>query len=186
MPAADPILHAIVEAAAQSTGARDGWLAAHDDAADELIVVAAVGLQAGSLLGATVHEDEGYCGAVVASAQPIALEATAADSRFADGLATRLGRQPQTVLCVPCEHDDVVLGAIELVDKASGGFSLADLELVTVLADVAAAALLAGVGGPALIATPAELGRQLEALAIDDPIRYAHVAQLVGTLIRHD
>ena len=184
MPGVHPVLHAIVQSAVEATGARDGWLAAVDDAADELVVVAAVGDAGRTLLGATVGEDEGFGGFVVGTGQPVALAPAADDPRFAHGLAARLGRQPRSLMCVPCEYDDVVVGAVELVDKAGGNFSLDDLALVTVLADVAAAALRSGEGGPALIATPAELGRQLEELATADPVRYALVAELIATLMR--
>ena len=184
LPGVHPVLHAIVQSAVEASGARDGWLAAVDEAADELVVVAGVGDAGRSLSGATVSDDEGFCGFVVGTGQPVALAPSADDPRFGEGLAARLGRRPRTVMCVPCEYDDVVVGAVELVDKADGNFSIDDLALVTVLADVAAAVIRSGDGGPALIATPAELVRQLEELASVDPVRYALVAELIGTLMR--
>jgi GAF domain-containing protein len=180
----DPVLHAILRAAVESTGATDGWLAAVDDAADQLVVVVTVGGNARRLLGVTVNEDEGFTGFVVGSGHALAIEPSADDPRFADGLAPRLGHRPRTLLCVPCEDDDVVLGAIELVDKITGAFSYDDLELVTVLAGIAGVALRLGGGGAALIPTPVELGDQLEDLAAADPLRYAQVAELVATLAR--
>jgi GAF domain-containing protein len=180
------MLHAILRSAVEATGAADGWLAAVDDAADQLVVVVTVGANARRLLGVTVNEDEGFTGFVVGSGQPLAIEPSADDPRFADGLAPRLGRRPRTLLCVPCEDDDIVLGAIELVDKAGGGFSFDDLELVTVLAGIAGVALRLGRGGAALIPTPTELGHHLEELAAADPVRYAQVAELVDTLVRRD
>jgi hypothetical protein len=133
-----------------------------------------------------VHEDEGFTGFVVGTGQPLAIEPSADDPRFADGLTPRLGRRPRSLLCVPCEDDDVVRGAIELVDKAGGGFSYDDLELVTVLAGVAGVSLQHGGGGATLIPTPSELGRQLAELAGADPVQYAQVAQLVAALARRD
>lgn len=187
MASVDPVLHAILRSAVEATGAADGWLVAVDDAADELVVVSTVGDNARRLLGVTVNEDEGFAGFVVGTGQPLAIEPSADDPRFADGLTPRLGRRPRTLLCVPCEDDDdVVLGAIELVDKAGGGFSYDDLELVTVLAGVAGVSLRHGGGGATLIPTPAELGRQLLDLAGADPVRYAQVAELVATLARRD
>jgi GAF domain-containing protein len=165
-PAVHPLLQHIVTAAVHATGAAGGWLVALDEGSDQLVVVAAAGTRGVDRIGATVGDDDETSFAfVVSSGQPIALE------------------QPQTVMCVPCEDDDLVVGAIELVDKIGGRFTLDDLEIVGVLADVAAVALRLGAGGAVLVPTPAELTRLLEDLARDDLVRYSHVAALITSLV---
>ncbi len=183
---ADPVLYAVLRSAVEATGAADGWIAALDDGADQLVVVAAEGPRGRRLLGVTVGEHEGFSGYVVGSAQPLAIEPAADDPRLDEGIAARLDRRPRSVLCVPCEDDDIVLAAIELVDKDGGGFTFDDLELVAVLADVAGVALRLGAGGASLLPTPAELGALLEGLAGSDPVRYARVAELVAMLVRRE
>ena len=76
------------------------------------------------------------------------------------------------MLCVPCLHDDAVLGALELVDKAGGGpFSFDDVELVTLLGGIAGAAL--SVRGTEVVPrSPAEFATELARLASSDPGAY--------------
>ena len=83
--------------------------------------------------------------------------------------------RPASVLCVPCAHDDDVLGVLELVDKAGGGpFTFDDVELITVLANIAGSALAESAGG--VVRSPDELGGELRQLAADDPTAYVAVA----------
>ena len=76
----------------------------------------------------------------------MAIAPRGADPRLSEGLGARLGRMPASLLCVPCHHEDAIVGALELVDKAGGApFSIDDVELVTLLGGIAGAALsLAG------------------------------------------
>ena len=84
----------------------------------------------------------GTVGYVVSSGQPMAIAPRGADPRLSEGLGARLGRMPASLLCVPCHHEDAIVGALELVDKAGGApFSIDDVELVTLLGGIAGAAL---------------------------------------------
>ena len=71
-----------------------------------------------------------------------------------------------------------------MVDKAGGGFSIDDIELATLLAGIAGAALADGapVAAPP---DPAELGAALAALARSEPLRYAAVARVLSVLLDH-
>jgi hypothetical protein len=87
-------------------------------------------------------------------------------------------------VCVPCERDGEVVGALQLVDKAAGSFTFDDVEIVTLLGTIAGAALTEAVPGlppPA----PAALGRDLERLAATDPSRYGTVASILEGLLGH-
>jgi sigma-B regulation protein RsbU (phosphoserine phosphatase) len=181
-PSADEtVLRALLEAATQATAAAAGWLVAPDD--DRLHVLAATGEGTEELVGRSVGTESGTAGYVVASGQPLALASSAGDPRLAEGVAMLLGRAPQAVLSVPCSTADAVLGALEVVDKAGGGrFTFDDVELVTLLAGIAAAALTTS--APALIAPrPTELAGDLQRLAETDAVRYAAVATAVNALL---
>jgi len=71
------------------------------------------------------------------------------------------------------------------VDKAGGAaFVLDDVELVTLLAQVAGAALVETARkGAAPTPGPDRLGGALERLAVTHPSRYAVVAAVVGELL---
>jgi GAF domain-containing protein len=175
-----PVLAAILEAGVATTGAGGGWLLAVRG--DRLAVVAAAGSDL--VAGATVAADEGTAGFVVASGQPLAMAPRDGDERFAQGVMALTGRRPTSVLTVPCATDAGVLGAIELVDKAGGGaFGFDDVELATVLADIAAVALSQLDDSQTGVPDPAVLGGELARLAAASPARYAAVATVLGALL---
>jgi GAF domain-containing protein len=130
-------LHALARAAVDVTGAGAGAVLAV--AGDDLVVVAAAGDCAG-LVGTTVAATGTSAAFVVSSGQPIAVSVRPEDP-VTSAVAALLGRHPASVLCVPCATDEDPLGALELVDKAGGMFTVDDIELATVLAGIAGAAL---------------------------------------------
>jgi GAF domain-containing protein len=182
--AVNPVLHALAEAAVAATGASDGWLLAVED--DGLRVVAVAGATtAAGLFATTIPPGSGSAGFVAASGQPLAVAPRGDDPRFSEGTAQLLGRRPTSVLSVPASTDDGVVGVLELVDKVGGGaFSFDDVELATLLADIAGVALVhTEAAGAATVPRPAELGGELERLATSDPTRYAGVATAVAALL---
>lgn len=177
----NPVLQAIVSAARDVTGASAVWALALDGAT--LRAVAAAGERAGELIGTELPAGAGTAGYVLGSGQPIALTPRGPDPRWDEGLAGRLGRSPQSLLCVPCTFDDGVLGAIELVDKAGGGaFSFDDVEVTTVLAGIAGAAM-SMTGPDQTVRPPSELGAELARVASTDPAAYARVATVLEALL---
>lgn len=181
--APNPVLEALVRSATEATGAELGVLLRADAAA--LRVVATAGDAAHPARGAELAADAGAAGYVVASGQPLALSARSGDPRLSEGIAEVLGRQPASVLCVPCTTDEATVGALQLLDAAEGHFSFDDVELATLLADIAGVALTQG-GDGAVVSPPAELGGELERLARSDPARYATVATLVDALLARE
>jgi hypothetical protein len=106
------------------------------------------------------------------------------DPRGSEGVAALAGVQPWSVLAVPCTTDDAVLGVMELVDKHGGGpFSFDDVELATLLAGVAGAALAADDGLDRAVPSPRELSGGLERLASNDPARYATLATFLTSVL---
>ncbi len=181
----DPVLEAVVRAAVSATGATGGWLVA--SRGDELELVAVAGDVDPGIVGSRVSGSAGVAGYVVGSGQPLALSAGRDDPRLSEGAAASIGRRPSSVVCVPCEDDGVVAGALELIDKAGGGsFSFDDVELATLLAGIAAAALTSGSDGRTAVPTPEQLAHRLRALAAVDARRYATTATVVASLLDRD
>ncbi len=181
----DPVLAAVVRAATSATGASAGWIVAVRG--DELEVVAVSGDVDPAIVGTRVSGASGTAGYVVGSGQPMALASGRDDPRLGEGVAAAAGRRPASVVSVPCEDDSAVAGALELIDKAGGGsFSFDDVELATLLAGIAAAALTSGADERRLVPAPEELSGGLRALAAADPSRYATTATLVASLLARD
>jgi phosphoserine phosphatase RsbU/P len=177
----NPVLQAIARAALDATGAEASWVLGL--IGDHLEAMGAAGPQAGELLGVVVPVGAGTVGYVVSSGQPMAIAPRGADPRLSEGLGARLGRMPASLLCVPCHHEDAIVGALELVDKAGGApFSIDDVELVTLLGGIAGAALsLAGAEVPAR--PPAELASELVELSSSDPAAYARLSVVLEALL---
>ena len=170
-------LTSIVQAAIGVTGALDGWLLVADH--DQLVVVASA---AGDVvrLGVAFPAAAGSAGFAAASGQPVARRRLAGDSSEAGSALSRWCDDARSVLAVPCAGTDGVLGVLELAGKSGGGnFSIDDVELVSVLAGIAASALLAT--SPAA-AAPSELAERLTGLAQIDPDAFAALSAVVDRL----
>jgi GAF domain-containing protein len=176
------VLQSIVVTALVATGATDGWVID----ASTMRVVAAAGESAGLVVGRALQGGKGSAPFVIQSAQPIVLSPRGPNDESSIGVRTLIGRDPTSILSVPCSATGQVIGALELVDKMKDErFGFEDLELVSLLAGIAATAL-GGLGGTvAGHPTPESLSASLRALALDEPSRYATIAGMVALLVEH-
>jgi GAF domain-containing protein len=173
-----PTYLALVRAAVEATGAERGWLLRIEG--DALRVVAAVAPDGEAVPPpGTDRPAEGIVGFVAASGQPAAVLPRPGD--LANHGAGGASGVPRSVLAAPCGATDVV-GVIEVVDADAGAFSFDDVEVVSLLADIAGAALAEGDTGfhPP---PPARLADGLSRLSSSDPSRYAEVARAVEALL---
>jgi GAF domain-containing protein len=132
-----------------------------------------------------VPAGSGVAGYAVSSGQPLALSPRSDEALFVGGVEELLGpAPPANVVCVPCESDGRVVGALQLVDKPAGSFTFDDVEIVTLLGSVAGAALAEATPGVP-VPSPPTLGRELELLAATDPLRYGRVASIFEALLGH-
>lgn len=183
VPAPDPILQAIVRSAVDATGAAGGWLLR---ASGSVLRVEAAAGDDPDVVGVTVDTDSTTAGYVASSGQPLAISPGPGGPRLAEGAVRLVGGAPASVVSVPCTTEAVVIGVLELFDKAGGGnFSFDDIELATLLAGIAAEGLAHAEGAQAEVADPAYLGGELARLHAADPNRYAAVATVVSALLAH-
>lgn len=175
----NPVLQAVVASAVESCGASHGWIVV--PRGDTLEVAAASG--DGALVGGAVRGEGATAAYVLASGQPVAMVPRADDPGRGEGVAALLGVLPSAVLCVPCTAGDDVVGALELIDKTGGGgFSFDDVEVATILGNVAGAALLGGQAAPPA-RSPDELAADLRGLVVSDPAGYQAVATVIEALL---
>ncbi len=184
MTAPNAPLQALVRAAVEATGATAGWLLERER--EELVVRAAHAEHPGRLIGRRVPVS-GTAGFVVSSSQPLALSNVSADERFAPSSDDAVLHAANSVISVPCSDEDETRGALEVFDKVGGAsFSYDDLELVTLLADIAGP-MLAHTGDAGLaVPEPHELADALNRLAVSNPVRYAALAALISALLAHE
>ena len=180
---AHPVLESVLRSALEATGATQGWVLATDG--NELVVTALAGAE-DALLGQRVGANVGFAGYVAASGQPLAMSPRRDDPRGAEGVVALVGGgHPSSVLAVPCVSHDSVNGVMELVTKHGGGpFTFDDVEIATLLGDVAGAVLASDVAAGAAVPSPRELGDDLVRLAATDPTRYAALATFLASVLR--
>ncbi|HUI49668.1 MAG TPA: GAF domain-containing protein [Acidimicrobiia bacterium] len=180
----DPVLQSVLDAALDATGATRGWVLAIDDDALALCAIAGAGAD---LLGHRVGVNSGFAGFVASSGQPVAMRPRSDDPRGVEGVAALVGERPLSVLAVPAGSGEAVHGVIELVDKHGGGpFSFDDVEIATLLGNVAGTALVAASAAPVAAPSPTELGSRLARLAASDPARYLPLAQFLADVLADD
>jgi signal transduction protein with GAF and PtsI domain len=140
-PALDRLLRSIVEATVELFDAEAASIALLEDG-DRLRFRVAAGPQGDGVVGVTVAVGEGIAGYVQQTGQPLAMSDVASDPRFGRETAARTGYIPRSILAVPLELGDQVLGVLEVLDKRGAtGFDLDDLARAGVFARQAAVAI---------------------------------------------
>lgn len=140
-PGLDRLLRTVVEAAVVLFDAEAASIALVEPDGRLRFRVAA-GAQGAGVVGLIVDPGEGIAGFVVATAQPIAIANVASDPRFDREAAARTGYLPRSLLAVPLDVDDRVIGVLEVLDRRGGAaFDLRDVALAGVFAHQAATAI---------------------------------------------
>ena len=140
-PGLDRLLRSIVEATVDLFDAEAASIALVEPDGRLRFRVAA-GEQGVGVVGLVVEPGEGIAGFVLATAQPIATSNVEADPRFDREAAASTGYVPRSLLAVPLESDDRVIGVLEVLDRRGGkAFDLRDVSLAGVFARQAATAI---------------------------------------------
>lgn len=167
------VLQAVLRSALDATGADQGWVVARHP--DVVVVLAAEGGSAPAARVGRELPDDAPAVLALLTGRPSARRPRG-DDRSAAGAAGFDG-VPGALLTVPCGDDAV----IELVRVEGESFGVDDIEIVTLLAEVVAAAVEEGSAPDA--PTPEALGAELRRLHDADRARYAFVARALGALL---
>lgn len=141
------LLTLLVRNAMQVTGAKIGTLRLLDKATNELVfeVVEGDGLPPQAIAAARqfrVALGQGIAGWVAASGQAVVRSDLAADARYAAEAQQRMGMVPDSMLCLPLNGEDGILGVIELFDKRDGtAFSNDDMNTLGLFGQAATIAI---------------------------------------------
>lgn len=175
------VLDSILRSAVDATGAANGWIVVRSN--DNLVVAAVMAESDLRQLQGTTVSSASSAGFCMASAEPAARQPRSDDSTATDAAGYR--GVPSTLLTVPCVDDQHgTVGVLELAEKVGGAFSLDDVELVSLLANVAGTVIATASGGVADdIPTPTELGAELNRLYVTDRRRYTLIANTVLALL---
>ena len=136
------LLQSVVDAAVTLFEAEASSIALFEADPGHLEFRVAAGAQGAGVVGLSVPPSHGVVGYVFSTGQPIALTDVASDPRFDQGTAERTGYVPRSIAAVPLIDADATVGVLQVLDKrSSDAFSLKDMELLSVFARQAAAAI---------------------------------------------
>jgi GAF domain-containing protein len=136
------LLERIVETAAQVIRAEAASLFLIDRESQELVFEVTLGQKAEEVKHFRVPLGHGIAGLVAVSGQPMIIAEADSDPRQASDISQSIGYRPRNILCVPLQHDDTVIGVLELLDKQDApSFSQDDMVALSRFAELAALAI---------------------------------------------
>lgn len=167
---ANRLMNIIVEQLGQLWGYDFGAILLADERDSALTLAAAHGYQ--PHVGLRLSCEEGICGTVVRTGQPVCVGDVTADRRYVSGVAGA-----RSELAVPLRWGEQILGVLNVESKEPNAYGPGDVALLTTVAEQAAAYL-----------ANARLHQQTRQLAITDPqtglYNYRFYINQVATLLQ--
>jgi len=136
------LLQTIMQTAAALLQAGAASLLLYDEVNKELTFEVAVGDTADQVKTLRMPADKGIAGWVLKNQKPVVVGEVHKDKRFSDSIDRALGLTTHSLLAVPLNSRDRVLGVIEVINKKTKtGFTERDLEVASAFASQAAVAI---------------------------------------------
>ncbi|HZQ05439.1 MAG TPA: GAF domain-containing protein [Anaerolineae bacterium] len=137
----DQVLSRVLERIESLLDAEASTLMTLDSIRNELVFQIPHGSSADALRGFRLPVGQGVAGWVAEHKEPLRVDDTTRDSRFAQKADQQSGFQTRSLLAVPMMLQDRVIGVLEVLNKRSGSFTLEDERLLSGVARWAAIAL---------------------------------------------
>src|SRR5215211_1983159 len=135
------LLRSIVDTARAIFSAKASSIFLLDAETGDLVFEAVSGEGSETLVGRRLPRGTGVAGWVLEARQPLVLDDVGGDPRFAREAAEATGYVPSGLMAVPLLHGDRALGVLQVLDRKSSRFSLAEMDLLGLFASQAAIAL---------------------------------------------
>ncbi|MFQ5490014.1 MAG: sigma 54-interacting transcriptional regulator [Phycisphaerae bacterium] len=137
----DEVLNAIATSSANVMRAEASSVLLLDSARHKLVFVAAVGDRGTALIGEEFDAELGIAGFVARTATPTMVGDAHTDERFFRGIDDMSSFQTRGLIAAPMMHESEIVGVVEVLNRSDGQrFTQADLDLLQVFANLAAAA----------------------------------------------
>ena len=134
----DRLLYKVIQVA----GASDGSLSLLNQETNDLLFHIVHGTVRQKLTGHRIKSDVGVVGWIISEGQPVIVNNPRQDWRFSLQIDEEFAFLTRSILGVPVMKQDRPIGVIQILNKKTGSFTDTDLTLASVLADVAAIALI--------------------------------------------
>lgn len=139
---ADAMVRQVLDTALDVIGAEAGCILLADPAHRHLMFRYVVGPSATQLHGTAIPWDKGIAGAVFSSGRPEMIQAAHQDPRHFTLTDRLTGYESRDMLVVPLKrHGGEPIGVIEVLNKTTGSVGPQDLDVLVVIASIAAAAI---------------------------------------------
>jgi len=138
----DDIVHQVLHTALEVIGEDAGSVLLAEEKTKRLIFHYVVGESADQLRGTSIPWDKGIAGAVFFSGRAEIIPAVREDPRHHSATDHLTGYESRDMIVVPLKrHGGTPIGVIEVLNKATGQVSRDDLDVLVVIASIAAAAI---------------------------------------------
>lgn len=135
------LLIRIVHAAADLCNAEAASILLYDHNRKDLRFEVATNMENPLLRGFSVPVDSSLAGWIVTNRQPVLISDVDTDQRHYGQVGVAVHMKIKSLLGVPLFHKDKVIGALEVINQKSGGFTLQDQDLLSALGAQAAIAI---------------------------------------------
>ena len=137
----DEVLAAAMQGVREILQVEVGSLILVDEELGELVFRKTLSPQQSWVTGRSFRPGEGIVGHVVATGTPHLVNDVSQDPFFLPRVDAITGLEARAILCVPLFVRDRTVGAIEVINKPSGAFTEADLDLLQTIAGAVAVAV---------------------------------------------
>jgi signal transduction protein with GAF and PtsI domain len=138
----ESFLSKVLYTALKAMDAANGSLLLVDDNTDELVFAVVKGTIQSELRGYRIPKTAGVAGWVATHAEPLLVGRARLDDRFYSRVDETFGFETTSLVCAPLLGQAKVIGVIEVLNKFSQeAFNEVDLDLLTILAHIAAEAI---------------------------------------------
>ncbi len=135
----DELLKSIVEAAAHIFSAAAASILLVNEQEQVLEFKVAYGAANRDLVGTKFPLGQGIAGYVVMTGQPLTISNVRQDTRFNQDFAKSTGYVPNSILAMPLQAGERIIGVMEVLDKVNAAsFGIQDMELLGMFAHQAA------------------------------------------------
>ena len=144
----ESFLSKVLYTALKAMDAANGSLLLVDYNTDELVFAMVKGTIQSELRGYRIPKTAGVAGWVATHAEPLLVGRARLDDRFYSRIDETFGFETTSLVCAPLLGQDKVIGVIEVLNKFSQeAFNEVDLDVLTILAHIAAEAIERVEGG---------------------------------------
>lgn len=137
----DQILKILLERTRQAVGAEACSVALLDESHTELVFRQAAGVASQDVIGLRLKRGQGVAGWVMEHQQSVLILDAATDPRFLGQISTPTGFITHSLICVPMFAHNVIIGVLEQINKLTGTFDAADVQLLEAVAAQTAVAV---------------------------------------------